>query len=85
MNLEMSPVHKNIGPVFKGEAKKVIEALKAVDPFEGRKGQLDVKSEATVSWEGKSYPVNKEMVEFKEIPPENLSAANFSKGFVYVM
>ncbi|MGA9098449.1 MAG: isoleucine--tRNA ligase [Methanotrichaceae archaeon] len=83
MNLEMSPVHKNIGPVYKGEAKKVIEALKAVDPFE-IKGQLDVKSEATVSWEGKSYPVNKEMVEFKEIPPENLSAADFSKGFVYV-
>ena len=24
------------------------------------------------------------MVEFKEIPPENLSAADFSKGFVYV-
>jgi isoleucyl-tRNA synthetase len=28
MDLEMSPVHKKIGPVFKGEAKQVVEALK---------------------------------------------------------
>lgn len=83
MNLEMSPVHKKIGPVYKGEAKGVIEALKAADPFEIKR-QLDVKGEAAVSWEGKSYSINKEMVEFKEIPPENLSAADFSKGFVYV-
>ncbi|MFB3766161.1 MAG: isoleucine--tRNA ligase [Methanotrichaceae archaeon] len=83
MNLEMSPVHKKIGPVYKGEAKWVIEALKAADPFVV-KGQMDTKGEAEVSWEGKGYLINKEMVEFKEIPPENLSAAGFSKGFVYV-
>src|SRR5512137_2199021 len=34
MDLEMAPVHENIGPVFKGEAKKVVEALKAADPFQ---------------------------------------------------
>ena len=33
MNLEMSPVHKKIGPVFKGDAKEVVEALKTADPF----------------------------------------------------
>ncbi len=83
MNLEMSPVHKKIGPVYKGDARKVVEALKTADPFEIKR-QLDASGEASLSWEGKSYSLNKEMVEFKEIPPENLSAAEFSKGFVYV-
>lgn len=83
MNLEMAPVHKKIGPVYKGDARKVVEALKTADPFEIKR-QLDSKAQATLSWEGKSYSLNKDMVEFKEIPPENLSAADFSKGFVYV-
>jgi isoleucyl-tRNA synthetase len=78
----MPPVHKKIGPVFKGDAKKVVEALKTADPFLVL-SQLDA-GEAVLSWEGKSYSITGEMVEFKETPPENLSAANFSKGFVYV-
>ncbi|MDM7911909.1 MAG: class I tRNA ligase family protein, partial [Methanotrichaceae archaeon] len=82
MDLEMSPVHKKIGPVFKGEAKQVVEALKVADPFLV-KGQLDA-GEAQLTFKGKSYSITKEMVEFKETPPANLSAAEFSKGFVYV-
>ena len=82
MNLEMSPVHKKIGPVFKGDAKAVVEALKTADPFQVKNG-LEA-GEAVLSYEGKMYPITGEMVEFKEIPPENLSAADFSKGFVYV-
>jgi isoleucyl-tRNA synthetase len=82
MDLEMSPVHKKIGPVFKGDAKKVVEALKTADPFLVL-SQLDA-GKAVLSWEGKSYSITSEMVEFKETPPENLSAADFSKGFVYV-
>jgi len=82
MNLEMSPVHKKIGPVFKGDAKNVVEALKIADPFQV-KSELKA-GEAVLSYGGKSYPITGEMVEFKEIPPENLSAADFSKGFVYV-
>jgi isoleucyl-tRNA synthetase len=82
MDLEMSPVHKKIGPVFKGESSRVVEALKAADPFLV-KGQLDV-GEAQLAYQGKSYSITKEMVEFKETPPANLSAAEFLKGFVYV-
>lgn len=82
MDLEMAPVHKKIGPVFKGEAKKVVEALKAADPF-AVKSQLEA-GEAQISFEQKSYAVTKEMVEFREKPPANLSAAEFSGGFVYV-
>jgi isoleucyl-tRNA synthetase len=68
--------------VFKGDAKKVVEALKTADPFQVKSG-LEA-GEAVLSYEGKSYLITGEMVEFKEIPPENLSAADFSKGFVYV-
>jgi isoleucyl-tRNA synthetase len=68
--------------VFKGDAKKVVEALKTADPFQVKSGLK--AGDAVLSYEGKSYPITEEMVEFKEIPPENLSAADFSKGFVYV-
>ena len=83
MNLEMSPVHRKIGPVFKGEAKKAIEALGAAAPLEV-KSKLDAVGEAVLSYGGKEYKISREMVEFRELPPENLSAAEFSKGFVYV-
>ena len=83
MNLEMSPVHRKIGPVFKGEAKKAIEALGAAAPLEV-KSKLDAMGEAVLSYGGKEYKISREMVEFRELPPENLSAAEFSKGFVYV-
>lgn len=82
MDLEMSPVHKKIGPAFKGEAKQVVEALKAADPFQV-KSQLDA-GDAALTFNQKSYSITREMVEFKETPPANLSAAEFSKGFVYV-
>lgn len=83
MDLEMAPVHKKIGPVHKGDAKKVVEALKAADAALV-KNQLDMCGKASLSFEGKSYDITGEMVEFREKPPENLSAAEFSKGFVYV-
>jgi isoleucyl-tRNA synthetase len=83
LNLEMTPVHKKIGPVYKGDARNVVEALKSSDPGEV-KGQLDAKGQAELSLDGKTYSITADMVEFKEIPPENLSAAEFSKGFVYV-
>ena len=85
MNLEMSPVYKKIGPMYKGEAQKVIAALKEADPFQ-LKSQMDSNEsgEAVLTSQDKTYPITKEMVEFKEIPPENLSLAEFSRGSVYV-
>ena len=82
MTLEIHPVHKKIGPAFKGDAKKVVEALKMADPFLVK--SLLEAGEAMLSWEGKSFAVTREMVEFEEIPPLNLFAAEFSRGSVYV-
>ena len=91
MNLEMSPVYKKIGPVFKGEAQKVIAALKEADPFRvksemdsSKTGQEGEPVRSDLTFQGKTYTVTDEMVEFKEIPPENLSLAEFSRGAVYV-
>jgi isoleucyl-tRNA synthetase len=82
MDLEISPVHKKIGPVYKGEAKLVVEAIAAADPFEVKR-QLD-SDDAIVSFAGKEYKITAEMVAIKELPPQNLPAAEFSRGFVYV-
>jgi isoleucyl-tRNA synthetase len=82
MDLEIAPVHKKIGPVYKGEAKQVVEAINAADPFEVKR-QLD-SGDATVSFAGKEYKITAEMVAIKELPPQNLPAAEFSRGFVYV-
>lgn len=82
MDLELSPVHKKIGPVYKGEAKSVVQAIAEADPLEVKK-QLD-SGEAMVTHAGKDYRITAEMVQIKELPPENLPAAEFSKGYVYV-
>jgi len=82
MDLEISPVHKKIGPVYKSEAKAVVEAIASADPAEVKR-QLD-SGDATVSFAGKEYKITAEMVAIKELPPQNLSAAEFSRGFVYV-
>ena len=83
MDLEISPVHKKIGPVYKGEAKAVVAALQAADPFDIKR-QLDSGCEAGLSYGGKEYRINSEMVVIKELPPESLPAAEFSRGLVYV-
>ena len=83
MDLEMAPVHKKIGPVFKGEAKSVVDALAAAAASEV-KSQLDGCGEAVLKHNGMEYKITAEMVQFKELPPENLPAAEFSRGFVYV-
>ncbi len=83
MDLELSPVHKKIGPVYKAEAKAVVAALEAADPF-AVKRQLDSTGEAVVSSAGKDFKITEEMVLIKEIAPESLPAAEFSRGFVYV-
>jgi isoleucyl-tRNA synthetase len=82
MDLEISPVHKKIGPVFKGDAKLVVDAIASADPS-SIKSLLDV-GEVVLRHGGKEYKVTKEMVTFRELPPENLFSAEFSQGFVYV-
>lgn len=82
MDLEIAPVHKKIGPVYKGQAKAVVEAIAAADPAEVKR-QLNC-GEATLSYAGMEYKITAEMVQIKELPPQNLPAAEFSRGYVYV-
>jgi isoleucyl-tRNA synthetase len=82
MDLEIAPVHKKIGPVYKGEAKNVVEAIAAANPAKVKR-QLDA-GDATLSYGGKEYKITAEMVAIKELPSQNLPAAEFSRGFVFV-
>jgi isoleucyl-tRNA synthetase len=82
MDLEIAPVHKKIGPVYKGEAKNVVEAIAAANPTKVKK-QLDA-GDATISFRGMEYKITAEMVAIKELPSQNLPAAEFSRGFVFV-
>ncbi|VVB67405.1 Isoleucine--tRNA ligase [uncultured archaeon] len=87
MNWEVSPVHKKIGPVFKGDSQKVVEAIKGADPLMLREklgpNSREIK-ECDLSEGSRSFKITSEMVEFHKKIPENLSAAEFSKGTVYV-
>lgn len=82
MELALIPIPKKIGPIFKGEAQKVIEALKASDPVE-MKVAIEA-GECTVLSGEETYPVSGDMVEFAEKLPEMLCATEFSGGDVYV-
>ncbi|AET65143.1 isoleucine--tRNA ligase [Methanothrix harundinacea] len=78
MEVALNPVPKKIGPAFKGDAQKVIAALKEADPAMVKAG--------IEAGEGRvgPYVILPEMVEFMEKVPENLVAAEFSSGTVYV-
>jgi isoleucyl-tRNA synthetase len=78
MEVALNPVPKKIGPAFKGDSQKVIAALKEADPAMVKAG--------IEAGEGKvgAYVILPEMVEFIEKVPENLVAAEFSSGTVYV-
>jgi isoleucyl-tRNA synthetase len=78
MEIDLRPVPKNIGPIFKGDAQKVISALKEADPEVIKKG-LDV-GECIID----SYEIASDMVEFIEKVPGNLEGTEFSAGTVYV-
>ncbi|MDF0590037.1 isoleucine--tRNA ligase [Candidatus Methanocrinis natronophilus] len=78
MEIALNPVPKKIGPAFKGEAQKVIEALKGADPLEAR--DRLIAGEFMLG----PYAIAPDMVEFIEKIPENLVAADFSSGTVYV-
>jgi len=87
MNWEVSPVHKKIGPVFKGDAQKVVAAIKDSDPLklQEKLGAFSQEiKEHDLQWQGKIYRITSEMVEFHKKIPETLSAAEFTKGTVYV-
>jgi len=81
MDMELTVVHKKIGPAFKGDAGNVVKALSFASPNDVRRL---IDSGEPIFWEGKSYLITEEMVEFHEKPPANLVHAGFSRGSVYV-
>ncbi|MHC1631412.1 MAG: isoleucine--tRNA ligase [Methanotrichaceae archaeon] len=78
MELDLRPVPKKIGPVFKGEAQKVIQAIKSANSQDLKKS-FDAGTCVL-----DSYTIDPDMVEFLEKIPENLVATDFSSGTVYV-
>jgi isoleucyl-tRNA synthetase len=93
MEIALNPVPKKIGPAFKGEAQKVIQAIKdanldevaeLVKLKEAEKKEVFRESPVVFSWHLKGYDIPLDMVEFLEKIPENLVAADFSSGTVYV-
>ena len=49
MDLEIAPVHKKIGPIYKGQAKAVVEAIASADPTEVKR-QLDGGGSDHILW-----------------------------------
>ncbi|MCL7412721.1 MAG: DUF5915 domain-containing protein, partial [ANME-2 cluster archaeon] len=81
--IEMIPQSKAIGPVFKGDAGKVIAALGSIDAaavqaalLTSQKYELEIQS-GTVT-------ITPYMVDFRETIPEHIATAEFSGGMVYV-
>lgn len=62
---EIKPVYRSIGPVFKAEAKMVIDALEKADTKQLKK-DLEEKGFATLSVGDKNFEIKPEMVEFEK-------------------
>ncbi len=81
--LIVEPNFKGLGPVFKGDANKVAEALRSTD---GR--QLFQKLQAdrafTLKMDNRDYTITGQMVSFKEEMPENFAMGSFDEGRVYI-
>jgi isoleucyl-tRNA synthetase len=84
LGVEAVPTPSGIGPVFKGDAGKVIGAIKQADTTL-MKTTLAETGEFKVTLADKtSATVTGNMVDFKETLPENVANAESSGGMVYV-
>ncbi len=77
------PKYEAIGPVFKAETKKVVEAIQSSD---GREISESFRKNGfyKFSLDGKDVRITPEMVSFKEEMPEDFAVGTFSQGRVYV-
>lgn len=83
LGIEVVPQTKAIGPVFKGDAGKVISALGTSDAIFLRDAlQSDGRYELEIP--GETATITPDMIQFKEIIPEYITASLFSNGTVYV-
>ncbi len=81
--LIVEPNFKGLGPVFKGDANKVAEALRSAD---GRRlfQALQADKSYTLKVNGRDYTITGQMVSFKEEMPENFAMGSLSGGRVYI-
>jgi isoleucyl-tRNA synthetase len=81
--LVVEPNFKGLGPVFKGDANKVAEALRSTD---GRQlfQRLRTDKSYTLKMGNRDYAITDQMVSFKEEMPENFAVGTFDKGRVYI-
>jgi isoleucyl-tRNA synthetase len=83
LGVEVVPNPKAIGPVFKGNAGKVIAGLKAADGREMRKA-LEQDGKYSIELSVGPVEVTPEIVSFRDVIPEHLAIADFPGGKVYV-
>ncbi|HTX43359.1 MAG TPA: class I tRNA ligase family protein, partial [Methanocella sp.] len=83
LGVEVVPNPKVIGPAFKGDAGRVIDALKSAD---GRvvKAAIERKGENVLTLPGGEALITPDMVGFREVIPENLAMGEFPGGRLYV-
>jgi isoleucyl-tRNA synthetase len=84
LGFEANPDPSAIGPVFKGDAGKVIAAIKKTDAMALKKafatsGEFELEIAG-----GTKVTVTPEMVNFEESLPEMAASAEFDAGTIYV-
>jgi isoleucyl-tRNA synthetase len=81
--LTAEPNFKGLGPVFKGDANKVAEALRSAN---GRQlfQALQADKSYTLKINDQDYKITAQMVSFKEEMPENFAMGNLDGGRVYI-
>lgn len=77
--LEILPNHKSLGPKFKGDAKKVVELLGAVDSCLIKSG---LEKEGTFDLKG--FQITPEDVNFNYILPKGYQLSEFENGKIYL-
>jgi isoleucyl-tRNA synthetase len=73
------PRMSEIGPAFGAEAQDVMRAVEGAT-----REELDADGRLSATVDGDEYALDASMVEFVAEPPENVSAAEFEGGTVYV-
>jgi len=81
IRLDVLPDQSVIGPKFKKNAARVIHALRKVD---GKVLRKSIARGYKLKLDKSEVKITKDMVHFRELLPEHIGAAEFSKGRVYV-
>ncbi|MBN2487881.1 MAG: isoleucine--tRNA ligase, partial [Methanosarcinaceae archaeon] len=84
LGVEAIPTPSGIGPVFKGDAGKVIGAIKQADAALMKTALAETGEFEVTLPDGNTATVTGDMVDFKETLPENVANAESSGGMVYV-